>query len=121
MARAVRTAARRCGVRAKTGGLAGTAGERQADAIAGWESVTVNLSDVPPGMRHVMITLDGNGKLLSASDPVLLQRKEPRGRDIVSIYDQETVGGRFEEDGSFRGTRWITRTEQIDATTSMRA
>ena len=84
----------------------------EADAIAGWDSVSVNLSDVA-GLRHILITLDANDRLLSASDLVLFQRTEPRGRDMVTIYDQETVGGRYEEDGSFRGTRWVTHTEQI--------
>ena len=32
---------------------------------------------------------------------------------VVTIYDQQNVGGRFEPDGSFHGTRWQTRTEQI--------
>ena len=85
----------------------------KADAIAGWESITVNLSDAT-GMRHVLVTLDGDGKLLSASDHVMLQRTEPRDRHIITIYDHENVGGRFEEDGAFHGTRWQTRTEQID-------
>ena len=84
----------------------------EADTIAGWDSVSVNLSDVA-GLRHILITLDANDRLLSASDLVLFQRTEPRGRDMVTIYDQETVGGRYEEDGSFRGTRWVTHTEQI--------
>jgi hypothetical protein len=44
---------------------------------------------------------------------LLLQRQEQRGHDLVTIYDQENVGGRFDEDGSFRGTRWLTHTEQI--------
>jgi hypothetical protein len=86
----------------------------KADAIAGWESITVNLSDVAAGMRHVMVTLDGDGKLLSASDLVLIHRTEPRDRHIVTIYNQENVGGRFDEDGAFHGSRWQTRTEQID-------
>lgn len=85
----------------------------KADAIAGWESITVDLSDAT-GMRHVLVTLDGDGKLLSASDHVMLQRTEPRDRHIVTVYDHENVGGRFEEDGAFHGTRWQTRTEQID-------
>ena len=84
----------------------------EADAIAGWDSVTVNLSG-PAGMRNVLITLDASDRLLAASDAVMFQRKERRGRDDVTIYDHENVGGRFEEDGSFRGTRWITHTEQI--------
>jgi hypothetical protein len=85
----------------------------KADAIAGWDSITVNLSDMPAGLRHVQITLDGDDKLLSASDLVLFHREEQRGRQVVTIYDQENVGGRFDDDGTFRGTRWLTRTEQI--------
>ena len=85
----------------------------QADAIAGWESISVHLSDPAAGMRHVLITLDGNGALISGGDMVLFQREEQRGSDLVTIYDQENVGGRFETDGSFRGTRWVTHTEQI--------
>ena len=84
----------------------------KADAIAGWDSISVHLSDVN-GMRHILITLDAADQLLSASDLVLFQRTERRGRDEVTIYDQENVGGRFEADGAFRGTRWVTRTEQI--------
>lgn len=85
----------------------------QADAIAGWECISVNLSDPTAGLRNVLITLDGNGTLLSASDWVLFEREEQRGGDRVIIHDHENVGGRFEEDGSFRGTRWLTHTEQI--------
>lgn len=84
----------------------------QADPIAGWDSISVHLSDVA-GLRHVLITLDANDQVLSASDMVLFERTEQRGRHVMTIYDQENVGGRFEEDGSFRGTRWVTRTEQI--------
>lgn len=84
----------------------------QADAIAGWDSISVHLYD-EAGMRHVLITVDANDRLLSASDLVLFERREQRGSDVVTIYDQETVGGRYEEDESFRGTRWVTRTEQI--------
>lgn len=85
----------------------------QADAIAGWDSISVHLSDAAAGMRHVLITLDADDRLLSASDSVLFERKEQRGRDEVTIYDHENIGGRFEADGSFRGTRWVTRTERI--------
>ena len=85
----------------------------QAAAIAGWDSISVHLSDIASGLRHILITLDANDRLLSASDMVLFERKEQRGPDEVTIYDQENVGGRYEEDGSFRGTRWVTHTEQI--------
>ena len=85
----------------------------QADAIAGWNSISVHLSDVGSGLRHVLITLDANDRLLSASDMVLFERKEHRGGQVMTIYDHENIGGRFEEDGSFRGTRWVTVTEQV--------
>ena len=84
-----------------------------AGPIAGWESVKVYLSDPSVGLRHVLITLDADGKLLSAGDAILLERQEQRGDVTVTIYDQESIGGRFEDDGSFRGTRWRTRTEKV--------
>jgi hypothetical protein len=84
-----------------------------AGPIADWQSVTVNLS-VPEGSRNVLITVDGSNKLLSAGDHVLFVR-EPVLRDgmRVAIYDHESVGGRYADDGSFHGTRWQTRTEQV--------
>ena len=84
-----------------------------AGPIAGWVSVAVYLSDPEAGLRHVLITLDADGKLLSGGDTILLERREQRGGVMVTIYDQESIGGRFEDDGSFRGTRWRTRTERI--------
>ena len=35
-----------------------------AGPIAGWQSITVNLSEPDHGLRHVQITLDENGQLL---------------------------------------------------------
>lgn len=83
----------------------------KADVIAGWDSITVNLSDPGHGLRHVLITVDGAGSLLSAGDAVMFYREERRGADLWHIYDHHNVGGRFETDGSFRGTRWHTHTE----------
>jgi hypothetical protein len=85
----------------------------KADAIAGWDSITLHLSDPALGLRHVLITLDGAGALLSAGDAVMFHREEQRGGELWNIYDHENVGGRFETDGSFRGTRWHTRTEHL--------
>jgi hypothetical protein len=78
------------------------AGKPEAAAIAGWESVTVDLSAGAAGSRHVMVTLDANGVPISASDWVLYASGEPRE------YVHENVGGRIERDGTFRGTRWRT-------------
>ncbi|HEU4353424.1 MAG TPA: hypothetical protein VFR66_16275 [Burkholderiales bacterium] len=76
------------------------AGRPESAAIAGWESVTADLSAGAAGARHVMVTLDAEGVPISASDWVLYSSGEPRE------YVHETVGGRIERDGTFRGTRW---------------
>lgn len=85
-----------------------------ADAITGWDSLTVHLSALEFGLRHLQVTVNAEGKLLSAGDHVLLESKERRGALTVTIYDQESIGGRYTDDGSFQGTRWKTRTEQDD-------
>ena len=83
----------------------------KADAIAGWESVVVHLSDAE-GLRHVLLTLDATGTVISGGDGVLLHSEEQRGGEAWHIFEHENIGGRFESDGSFRGTRWHTHTEQ---------
>lgn len=83
-----------------------------AAAIAGWDSITVHLSG-ETGLRHVMLTVDADGSVLAAGDTVLFDRIERRGDTEVTIYDHENMGGRYERDGSFRGTYWQTRTEQV--------
>jgi len=79
----------------------------ESAAIAGWESVTMDLSAGAAGSRHVMVTLDADGVPISASDWVLYCSGEP------PEYVHENVGGRIEPDGSFRGTRW--RTVMVEA------
>jgi hypothetical protein len=86
---------------------AGTAGP-----IAGWESLSVHWSEAGEGLRHVLITVDGNETVLAASDAILYERTEPREGTTLTIYDHHHIGGRFEGDGSFRGTVWQMRTEQ---------
>ena len=79
-----------------------------AGPIAGWESVSVHLSDPALGSRHILISLDANGRLLSAGDHVMLVR-ELSADGAVRIADHESVGGRYADDGSFQGTRWLSR------------
>lgn len=76
-----------------------------AGPIAGWVSVSVNLSEPQYGLRHVLITLDENGQLLSGSDHVMFVR-ETTPDDEATLTEHESVGGRFEKDGSFLGTYW---------------
>ena len=87
-------------------------------AIAGWEQLTVELSAGAAGLRVAMVVLDATGQPISASDTVLYRSEVPedRGasdpRPVVESY-QESVGGRLETDGTFRGTRWRTVAVEI--------
>lgn len=78
-----------------------------AGPIAGWQSVTVNLSEPKYGLRHVQITLDADGRLLSGGDHVMFVRETTPDGEIATLIDHESVGGRFEKDGSFLGTHWL--------------
>lgn len=83
-----------------------------AGPIAGWQSVTVNLSEPDCGLRHVLITLDETGTLLSAGDHVMMVSQTTRDGKTFTVSAHESVGGRYAADGAFNGTRWITRIEQ---------
>lgn len=76
----------------------------ESAAAAGWEQLTLELSVPGKGMRHLLVVLDGKGRAISAADHVMYRAE--LGGDVV--FFQESVGGRLEEDGSFRGTRWRT-------------
>lgn len=83
-------------------------------AVAGWESLVLELSAGSAGLRIVQVLLDAEGRPLSASDHVLF-RSEPAGQSGTVQTRQESVGGRFESDGEFRGTFWlITGPEPVD-------
>jgi hypothetical protein len=86
-------------------------------AIAGWEQLTVELSAGIAGLRHVLVVLDATGQPISASDHVLYWSEASKtdqnadtssGTAIQAEFYQESIGGRFEADGTFRGTRWQT-------------
>jgi hypothetical protein len=75
----------------------------RAEAVAGWEDLMVALSAGPEGLRIVQVLLDGERRLLGASDHVLY-----RDASVEPVrVRQESLGGRFEPDGTFTGTRWV--------------
>ena len=82
-----------------------------AGPIAGWQSISVNLSEPAYGLRHVQVTLDEHGQLLSGGDHVMFVREATPDGSEATLTDHESVGGRFEQDGSFRGTHWATTLE----------
>jgi len=74
-------------------------------AIAGWSELVLDLSVGHTGSRVIQVVLDPTDRPLAASDMVYF-RPVPADRPD-SQHRQESIGGRFEEDGSFRGTCWI--------------
>jgi hypothetical protein len=71
--------------------------------IADWETLAIELTDGNFGLRHLMVTVDGRGRAISASDLVLFRRGLDDGRVEVRT---ESIGGRIAADGRFFGTRW---------------
>ena len=76
-------------------------------AIAGWEQLTLELAGGPAGLRILLIVLDASARPVAASDHVLYFSPGERPSDPRQIR-QESIGGRLEADGSFRGTCWLT-------------
>ncbi len=87
-----------------------TLAKPEGAAIAGWEQLTLELSAGYDGLRMLLVVLDGDGQPISASDLVLYRSETTQGSDTLITYRQESLGGRLEADGSFRGTRWHTLT-----------
>jgi hypothetical protein len=82
-------------------------------AVAGWEQLVLYLTAGPAGSRVILVVLDAGAALLSASDAVLYRMglsggPPPSECDAPAMIRQESIGGRFEPDGSFRGTRWLS-------------
>jgi hypothetical protein len=113
VARPAGTAPGRGGADPPTGGVA--RGARQSHRVGPGGLGAARVS--PFGrLRSSLVVLDGNGTLLSGSDNVLYRTgldggPPPVHYDAPCLIRQESVGGRFEPDGSFRGTRWLTEAE----------
>jgi len=82
------------------------AAKPEAAAIAGWEQLSVELGAGAAGLRHVLVVLDASGQVLSANDGVLYRLERSAGATTEVVWYHVSVGGRFEADGSFRGTHW---------------
>ena len=86
-----------------------------ATPVFDWETLTIELSDGNAGLRLVLLTLDGQGRPVSASDLVLYRSGLEDGRVEVRT---ESIGGRIEADGRFFGTRWTSIGYETRATES---
>lgn len=78
----------------------------EAAAIAGWTQLVMDLSAGCGGNRVIMVVLDAGSRPISASDAVLYRSVRLKDHESVIEYRHESVGGRIEADGTFRGTRW---------------
>jgi hypothetical protein len=76
-------------------------------AIAGGEQLTLHLAAGTAGLRILLVVLDASARPVAASDHVLFWSPGERASDPRQIR-QESIGGRVESDGSFRGTCWLT-------------
>jgi hypothetical protein len=87
-------------------------------SIAGWTQLAVHLSAGCDGLRVVLVVIDESGLPLSANDAVLYRREdaadEVSGRSGRVHYCHETVGGRFEPDGRFRGQLWVMESTETE-------
>jgi hypothetical protein len=84
-------------------------------AISGWSELVLDLSAGPAGLRVIHIVLDPADRPLAASDLVYFRPELPT--EPTARHRQESIGGRFEADGSFRGTYWLAMaTGPADAT-----
>jgi hypothetical protein len=83
----------------------GIAAAPGGEAIAGWTQLSVELSAGPAGLRAILVVLDGSDRVVAASDHVLVSSRAAPG-DVALMHRHESLGGRFEEDGAFHGTRW---------------
>jgi len=72
-------------------------------ALAGWEKISLDLAAPGGGMRIVLVMVDDAARPISASDHVMHRSPKPNGETEIR---HESLGGRFEPDGTFRGTRW---------------
>ena len=79
----------------------------ESSPIAGWRQVTCMLSAGADGLRHLLVVLDATGRPISAADHVLRCRPV-EGTPSLTRFEHESIGGRLEEDGLFRGTyHWM--------------
>jgi hypothetical protein len=89
----------------------------EGKAIAGWDQLVIELPAGDAGLRMILVVLDAEDTVISASDAVLQRverdaqgveradRKAPKRTGAVE-YRHESLGGRFEHDGRFHGARW---------------
>jgi hypothetical protein len=74
--------------------------------IAGWEQLTLHLSAGQAGLRILLVVLDASARPVAASDHVLFWSPGQYPSAPRRIR-QESLSGRLEMDGTFRGTHWL--------------
>ncbi len=76
-------------------------------SIARWSRLRVELSAAPRGLRSILVVLDESGTPIAANDTVLYRTElSSAPAEPLIEYVIESIGGRLEPTGEFRGTRW---------------
>jgi ribosomal protein S18 acetylase RimI-like enzyme len=75
-------------------------------AIAGWENLVLELSAGDAGLRVLQVLMDQTGQPISASDHVLYRSPHPSDPSAPAEMEHQSIGGRIESGGAFRGTCW---------------
>ncbi|MGE0352157.1 MAG: hypothetical protein AB7I33_04375 [Gemmatimonadales bacterium] len=88
----------------------------EGSAIAGWEQLVLDQSAGHAGRRTITVLLDADGRAIGASDMVMF-RVPPLppnpGPDAPPVRLRfESISGRFESDGTFRGTCWVSEADE---------
>ena len=79
--------------------------------IHGWKDLIVEIGTGDQCYRIVHVLVDADGGLLSGSDHIVYRSETGPGGES----EQFSIGGRFEPDGTFNGTRWhVVGPEPID-------
>jgi hypothetical protein len=85
-------------------------------SIAGWTQLVLHLSAGCDGLRTVLVVIDEKQLPISASDGVVYRREGDAdgasGGPGRVHFRHETIGGRFEPDGRFRGRHWMSESTQ---------
>ena len=91
------------------------AATQEESPVAGWQQLSLFLSAGEAGLRNLLVVLDESGRPIAASDHVLHRQEERHDDQAVVSYRHESLGGRLEADGTFKGTHWEgTVTEEGD-------
>lgn len=88
--------------------LGPASGDQPGNPLAGWSELVLELSAGAGGLRVLQVVLDAESRPIAASDLVYhpATSAQTSAASEPALSRQESLGGRFEPDGTFKGTYW---------------